>query len=405
MKFRFSEWALNDFFDQFFQPMTLKSSLRGAVAPFAVMDMLRTANAYTIRGRDIIHLELGEPGVPVPSGVQQAARHLMDQGLPGYTDSRGIEPLRTRIAAFYDQRYDLTVPPQDVFITTGSSGAFILAFLAAFDVGDRVALATPGYPAYRTILSSLGLTPVPVRVGPEDDYQLDVTHLQSLDQPVDGLLVASPSNPTGSMIPQHKLAMIAQHCRDNGIRLISDEIYHGISYDQPGETVRKHNHDAIIINSFSKYFAMPGWRLGWMIAPHDLGTAIERLAQNLYISTSSLGQHAALAAFDCLDELNAHVTTYARNRSLFLDALPEVGLPDIAKSSGAFYLYVALPETAQTSPDFCARLLDETGIATTPGTDFDPEQGTKFIRISYSAPTPQIKEAIKRLYAWKHNLS
>ena len=381
--------------------MALKHSLRGAVAPFAVMDMLRTANAYTTRGRDIIHLELGEPGVPVPSAVRQAARCLMDKDLPGYTDSRGIEPLRSRIAAFYDQRYGLAVSPQDVFITTGSSGAFILAFLAAFDVGDRVALATPGYPAYRTILSSLGLTPVPLRVDPQDNYQPDVTHVQSLDQPIDGLLIASPSNPTGSMISGQKLVRIAQYCHKNGIRLISDEIYHGISYDQPGETVRKHNSDAIIINSFSKYFAMPGWRLGWMVAPRDIGTAIERLAQNLYISTSSPGQHAALAVFDCLDELDAHVAIYAHNRSLFLDALPELGFPNIANSNGAFYLYVALPDTARPSPDFCAHLLDETGIATTPGTDFDPEKGTGFIRVSYSAPTPQIEEAIRRLYAWR----
>ncbi len=369
------------------------------------MDMLRNANTYTTRGRDVIHLELGEPGVPVPGNIQDAARRLMDEGLPGYTDSRGIEPLRSRIAAFYAQRYGLTISAQDVFITAGSSGAFILAFLAAFDVGDRIALATPGYPAYRTILSSLGLTPVPLRVDRSSGYQPEIRHIQSLDQPVHGLLIASPSNPTGSMISREKLAMIAEYCHKNAIRLISDEIYHGISYDQPGDTARAYNPDALVINSFSKYFAMPGWRLGWMIAPQGLGTAIERLAQSLYISTSSPGQYAALAAFDCLDELDAHVAMYARNRSLFLKALPELGFPDIAKSSGAFYLYVALPEKDQPSPDFCARLLAETGIATTPGIDFDPEKGKEYIRISYSAPTPRIEEAIRRLYAWRKSPS
>jgi len=384
--------------------MALKSSRRGEISPFIVMEMLRFANQRVADGGDVLHLELGEPSAPTPAPVVARAHELLDKNLPGYTESLGIPPLRERIAAYYQAREDIAVAPGRIAVTTGSSGAFVLAFLAAFDVGDRVALAMPGYPAYRNILTALGVEVVALPVGPETRFQPTVGMLEQVDAPLDGLIVASPSNPTGTVLPAGEFRAIADHCRDQGIRLISDEIYHGITFgasDLAAVSALSFSSEAIVINSFSKYFAMPGWRLGWMVVPDDLLRAVESLSQNLFISPPCLSQNAAMSVFDCIPELDANVATYARNREILLDGLPQAGFDRMAPSDGAFYLYADVSELTNDSHDFCHRMLAETGVATTPGTDFDPVSGHRAIRLSFAGPAAAMEEAVARLKDWK----
>ncbi len=382
--------------------MVLKVARRGRIPPFIVMDVMRAANEREAAGGDVVHLEVGQPGTGAPAGVIEAVAEAARTERLGYTDAFGIPALRQRISGHYADRYGVEVPAERIVVTTGSSGAFVLSFLGAFDPGDRVALAEPGYPAYRNILSALGIEPVALAVGPETRFQPTVEVLERAGERLDGLIVASPSNPTGTMLEAEELRALAAFCADRGIRLISDEIYHGITYEAPASTVLAdgHGRDAIIINSFSKYFSMTGWRLGWMVVPESLLRAVECLAQNLFISPPSLSQHAGLAAFDCAAELDANVARYARNRRLLLDTLPKAGFDRIAPAQGAFYLFADITRLSNDSAEFCRRMLSETGVATTPGMDFDRVRGHNFMRFSFAGSEEEIAEAARRLAAW-----
>jgi aspartate/methionine/tyrosine aminotransferase len=379
--------------------MPLGPSSRGLVPPFLAMDMLRAASAREAAGHSVVHLEIGQPGTAAPRAVLDAARTALATDRLGYTDSLGTAALRERIARHYGEQYGVAVDPGEVVITTGSSAGFNLLFIAAFEPGDRVALAAPGYPAYRNILSALGLEPVLIEVGSDANYQPNVELLAKAGD-IAGLIVTSPANPTGTMIPAPELARLAEWCRERDVRLISDEIYHGITYDGPGQTARAYGGEAIVLNSFSKYYSMTGWRLGWMVVPHDLARSVECLAQNFYVSPPTLSQLAALAAFECRAELDGHVARYRANRDMLIAMLNEVGLTRYAPADGAFYLYVDVSALTRDSVEFCRRMLDEAGVATTPGRDFDPIHGDDWVRISFAGPNADIAEAVKRLKAW-----
>jgi aspartate/methionine/tyrosine aminotransferase len=377
----------------------LIASNRGMIPPFFVMEMLRAANECSRYPGKVIHLEVGQPSTSAPRAVLEAASRALASEHLGYTDCRGIPVLRRSIARYYRTTYGIDVSDREVFITTGSSAGFLLAFLAAFDLGDRVALVTPGYPAYRNILSALGLEPVLITTGPAYRYQLHPDLLSNCGA-IKGLIIASPSNPTGAMIDQDTLSALYRWCEERGVRLISDEIYHGITFDRSAQTVRSLGQNAIIVNSFSKYFSMTGWRLGWMIVPDDLARSIECLAQNFHISPPTLSQVAATLAFESTAELDGHVARYRRNRDILLRGLSRATIKHVAPSDGAFYLYADVSHLTTDSLAFCRRLLAETGVAIAPGVDFDPIRGGRTIRFSFAGATEEIEEAITRLVDW-----
>ena len=379
--------------------MTLRASRRGLVPPFIAMDVLRAATEREAAGADVIHLEVGQPGTPAPEAVRAAARRALDDARIGYTDALGTVALREAIAAHYRAQYEVAVEPGEVVVTTGSSAAFQLGFLAAFEAGDRVALAAPGYPAYRNILSALGIEPVLIEVGENTHYQPNPELLAEAG-PLDGLIIASPANPTGTMISADHLVSLADYCRERGIRLVSDEIYHGITYESRAATVRAFSREAIVVNSFSKYYSMTGWRLGWMLVPADLARSVECLAQNFYISPPALSQLAAIPAFECRAELDGHVARYRYNRDLLIGALDVAGLTRYAPADGAFYLYVDIADLTRDSEELCRRLLAETRVAITPGLDFDPIRGGNWVRLSFAGSTGDIAEAARRLADW-----
>jgi aspartate/methionine/tyrosine aminotransferase len=383
------------------EPVAMKVAQRGAIPPFIVMEMLAIANKRAAEGKDVLHLELGEPSTSAPKRVIEAAKRILDSSTLGYTESPGLPALRARIAEFYQEAAGLEVSPERVVVTTGSSGGFVLAFLAAFDVGDRVAVTLPGYPAYRNILMSLGVTPVPLETGLESRFQPTVELLEAVEGPLHGLVIASPSNPTGSVLSGDELKVLADYCRDRDIRLVSDEIYHGITYGSPAASALTVSDDAVVVNSFSKYFSMMGWRLGWLVAPEDLLLSVERLAQNLFVSAPTLSQHAALTVFDCRDELEANVARYARNRAHLLSGLPKAGFDRLAPAEGAFYLYADVRHLTHDSEELCLRMLAETGVATTSGIDFDPARGNGYLRFSFAGSEEDIVEAARRLTAWR----
>jgi aspartate/methionine/tyrosine aminotransferase len=379
---------------------------RGAEAPpFMVMDVIAAANAREIRrapgDQRTIRMEVGQPGTGAPRGAAEAAIAALQSGAPlGYTEALGIPSLRRRIAQHYRDWYGLDLDPARVAVTMGASGAFPLAFLASFDSGDRVALAAPYYPPYVNVLQALGLRPVVVSTGPETRYQPTVALLDALDPAPDGLIVASPCNPAGTMLAPDELAAIAAWCGTRGVRLISDEIYHGLHYGRPLATAAAFP-DAVAVNSFSKYFSMTGWRVGWLALPGALVRPVECLAQNIAISASHIAQVAAEAAFECRDELEANVTTYRRSRDLLLRALPEAGFPRLAQADGAFYLYADVSGRTNDSVAFCARMLAEAGVATSPGVDFDKDRGLTTMRFSYCGPEADMAEAAERLRRWR----
>jgi aspartate/methionine/tyrosine aminotransferase len=381
--------------------MTFKVAQRGAIPAFIVMDVLRAANERAAAGGDVIHLEVGQPSGQAPERALAAARAALDEHGIGYTEALGLPRLRQRIADHYRHAYGVAVAAESIAITTGSSGGFLLAFLAAFDAGDRVAVAAPGYPAYRNILRALGIEVVEVPVGAASRWQLNAEVLEGVEGRLDGVVVASPSNPTGSMLSAHEVAELAAWCELRGVRLISDEIYHGITFGAPAATAAGGGDHTIIINSFSKYYAMTGWRLGWMVLPPDLLRAVECLQQNLFISPPTLSQLAAEAVFDCLDELDARVAVYRANRDVLLNELPKAGFTRLAPSDGAFYLYADIAELTNDSAEFCRRMLAETGVACTPGLDFDPVQGSRTLRFSFAGSTSDMVTAAKRLQAWR----
>ena len=379
----------------------LKAAGRGAIDPFVVMDVMREANALERAGASIIHMEVGQPADPAPRRVLATAAGALAGDALGYTNALGIDPLRERIARYYRETHGIDLPSRRIAVTTGSSAGFILAFTAAFEAGDRVAMAVPGYPAYRNILKALGIHCVGIPARADQNWRLDVAALESLDGPIDGLILASPANPTGVMTSAQDLAAISAWCEHRGVRLISDEIYHGISFGGPAATAAAVSPNAVVINSFSKYFGMTGWRIGWMVMPEDLCRPMECLQQNMFISTPTLSQLAAVVAFDCHAELDERVARYASNRAVLLAGLPEAGFTKLAPADGAFYLYADVSEMTDNSPDFCRRILAETGVAVTPGIDFDPEQGHTAIRFSFAGSTAQMELAVERLKAWR----
>jgi len=368
------------------------------------MDVMRRSFEREAAGKDALHLEVGQPATAAPQIVRDAAKHAIDTNKIGYTAALGLPELRAKLAAHYGKSYNVDVSPNQIVITTGSSPGFSLAFLAAFDVGDRVALAAPGYPAYKNILHALGLDAVMIETGPETRFQPTVEVLEqyfaSGGDALDGLIVASPANPTGTMLDEGSLRALAEYCQERGIRLISDEIYHGISYSMKCHSALEFSRSPIVVNSFSKYFSMTGWRLGWMVVPEDLVRQVECLAQNLYISAPTVSQIAGVAAFDCCEELDGLVSGYASRRSLLLETLPQAGFICPAPADGAFYVYADASRLTNDSAAFCTRMLDEIGVAATPGLDFDPGRGHKFVRFSFAGQQQEIAEAGKRMIQW-----
>lgn len=381
--------------------MAIKAAARGAIPPFMVMEVMRAAGEREAAGGEVLHLEVGQPSTSAPSGALAMAKAALDADVLGYTEAFGLRELRAAISAHYKTFYGLDVPLERIIVTTGASGAFVLGFLAAFDPGDRIALALPGYPGYRHIATAVGLEPVPIEAGPETRFQPSVALLDAIEGPIDGLVVASPSNPAGTMLAPDDLAELAAYCERRGIRLVSDEIYHGICFGYDAASAAAYSETAIVINSFSKYFSMTGWRLGWMVVPEDLLRPVESLAQNLFISPPTLSQRAALATFDCYDELDANVARYARNRELLLEALPKAGFDRLAPADGAFYIYADVSAMTNDSEDFCRRMLQELGVAVTPGIDFDPGRGNAFVRFSFAGSTEDVAEAARRLQDWR----
>lgn len=370
-----------------------------------VMDVIAAANARQAAlppgSPHVIRMEVGQPGTGAPAGAVAAAVRALGGADPlGYTEALGRPSLRARIAAHYEAWYGLALPPGRVAVTMGASGAFPLAFLAAFDPGDRVALAAPFYPPYVNILVALGLVPEIIETGAADRYQPTVAVLERLDPRPAGLIVASPCNPAGTMLEPAALQAIAAWCDANGVRLISDEIYHGLHYQRPIATAAAFSDSAVVINSFSKYFSMTGWRVGWMVLPADLLRPVECLAQNLFISAPHLSQVAAEAAFDCTAELEANKANYRRARDHLLAALPAAGFPDIAAADGAFYLYADVGRRTNDAQAFCARMLAEAGVAASPGVDFDRARGHRTVRFSYCGPAEDMIEAAARLGRW-----
>ena len=380
--------------------MTLKLARRGLIPPFIVMDVLRAANERAAAGADILHLEVGQPSTAAPKGALEAARRALADDALGYTETLGLPALRSAIAVHYQRDYGVAVDPRRIVVTTGSSAGFVLGFLAAFDPGDRIALATPGYPAYRNILTALGLVPVEVPVGAADDFRPTLDLLERAGGGIEGMILASPANPTGTMIAPAELARLAEGCAARGVRLVSDEIYHGIVYGESAATALASGDQAIVINSFSKYYSMTGWRIGWMVVPPDMLRAVECLAQNLYVAPPTLAQHAAAAAFACRDELDGNVARYAENRALLLAELPKAGIERCAPADGAFYLYADVAHLTNDSRDFCQRMLAEIGVACTPGIDFD-RNGEGSLRLCYAGSTATIAEAARRIHNWR----
>ncbi len=386
--------------------MALKIGRAAASPPFMVMDVIAAANArqagLAAHEPHVIRMEVGQPGTGAPAGAVDAAVAALRAGEPmGYTEAFGRRSLRERIAGHCRDWYGAAPPIERIAVTVGASGAFPLAFLAAFDPGDRVAMAAPFYPPYLNILTALGMVPVVIETNAETRFQPTVALLDALDPRPDGVIVASPCNPAGTMLHVSELKDIAAWCDAGGVRLVSDEIYHGLNYDSPIATAGAFSPSAVVINSFSKYFSMTGWRIGWMVLPDDLVRPVECLAQNFFISAPHVSQIAAEAAFDCHAELQANVARYRRSRDHLLEHLPKAGFTRLSPAEGAFYLYADIAERANDSVAFCARMLAEAGIAATPGVDFDRARGNRFLRFSYCGPETDMTEAAARLLRWR----
>jgi len=379
-------------------------ALRAGIPPFYVMDVWLAAAERQRSHGDLVNLSAGQPSAGAPRAVRAAAKAALDETVLGYTVALGIPELRAAIADSYQDRRGLTVDPADVVITTGSSGGFLLAFLACFDVGDRVAIASPGYPCYRNILSALGCEVVEIPCGPETRFQPTAQMLAELDPPVQGVIVASPANPTGTVIPPEELSAIALWCESSGARLISDEVYHGLVYEGAPATscAWQTSRDAVVVNSFSKYYAMTGWRLGWLLLPKELQRAVDCLTGNFTICPPTLAQVAAVAAFtpESIAEADALLGHYAKNRALLLDGLRGIGIDKLAPTDGAFYVYADVSHLTTDSLSFCSKLLVDTGVAIAPGVDFDTVRGGSFVRLSFAGPSSDIEEAVRRFGAW-----
>jgi len=378
----------------------VKYASRGDVSPFFAMEVLKAANKREAEGKPVFHMEVGQPATSAPTAVMEAAAKALQDQQIGYTETLGILPLRKAIANHYGTFYGLDVDPSRVVVTTGSSAGFLLSFLSLFNSGDRVALAEPGYPAYRNILKSLDVDPVGLPCDVSTNFQPSPDLLDSIEGPLHGLLVASPANPTGTMLTPDELKALIDYSRTRKMHFISDEIYHGLTYETKAVSALSYSDETVVINSFSKYFSMTGWRLGWMIVPEDLVDTIERVSQSLFISAPALSQYAAVAAFDCTDELEGYIANYEQNRKILLKELPAMGLNKLAAADGAFYIYADVSHLTNDSMEFCKKMLSECGVAATPGLDFDPVRGHQFIRFSFAGSTEVIRDAVAALKKW-----
>ncbi len=373
----------------------MRASRRGSVDPFIVMDVMEAARAAEAAGRHIIHMEVGQPSTPAPGGARRALAAAMEADALGYTVALGLPALRARIARLYRDWYGVDLDPARVIVTSGSSAAFLLAFTALFDAGERVALGEPGYPSYRQILKALSLVPAGIPTRAEDRYQ---PRPEEIPAEVAGLIVASPANPSGTMLSRAALGGLIAAAQARGIAFVSDEIYHGLHYEGRAVSALEISDDVYVINSFSKYFSMTGWRVGWMVVPPDHVRLVERLAQNMFICPPHASQVAALAALDCGAELEGHRAVYAENRRLMLEGLPRAGFTRIAPPDGAFYIYADVSDLTGDSRALAAEILDKAGVAVTPGLDFDPVRGARTLRFSYARSTADIREGLARLH-------
>lgn len=371
----------------------MRQSTRGQVDPFIVMDVMDAAARAEAAGRHIIHMEVGQPGTPAPLGARRALAEALDCPL-GYTVALGLPALRRGIADLYRRWYGLDLDPARIIVTPGSSGAFLLAFSALFDAGDKVAMGIPGYPSYRQILRAMSLQPVSIPTRVQDRYQ---PRPADLPDDCQGLILASPGNPSGTVLRRDELAAFSDAAQARGMALISDEIYHGLSYGDRCHSALEVTDEVFVINSFSKYFSMTGWRVGWMVVPDSHIRTVERLAQNMFICPPHASQVAALAALDCTAEADANLAVYAENRRLMLEGLPRAGFDRIAPPEGAFYIYADVSHLTDDSRRFAAEILEHAGVAVTPGLDFDPDRGQRTLRFSYARATADIIEGLRRL--------
>ncbi|GGZ03894.1 pyridoxal phosphate-dependent aminotransferase [Novosphingobium colocasiae] len=368
-----------------------------SVEPFHAIAISRLAHEMAATGAAVIHMEFGQPSTGAPGPAIAAAHRILDADPMGYWENTA---LMERIARYYRDAHGVTVARDQIILTCGASPALVLALTSLFAPGARVALARPGYVAYRNTLRALYLEPVEMDCGAEQRFQITAAALDAIDPPPDGLILASPANPTGTIIAPEELAAIAAVCRRKGIRVVSDEIYHRLVYDGEAQSMLRHLPDALVVNSFSKFYSMAGWRLGWLVLPPELIATARARMGNLFLTPPSLAQHAGLVAFDCVEELEGHLRTYARNRELLLDALPRLGLARIAPPDGAFYIWADIGHLTDDSLDFCTRLLRDTGVATAPGIDFDPVNGHRFMRFSFAVSTGEVATAIERMIPW-----
>jgi len=381
----------------------LRVAQRADVPPFHVMDLLAAAQRRAASHGDLVNFVAGQPSTGAPRAVREEAKRLLDQDLLGYSVATGIPKLRAAIADHHRRTSGIDVTADDIVATTGSSGGFLLAFLAAFEPGDRVVMARPGYPCYRNVLKALGVEVIEIDCGPQTRFQPTVDLLASVPGPIAGVVIASPANPTGTMIPAEELAAIAAWCEQNRVRLISDEIYHGITYGEGAtSSAWQTSRTGVIFGSFSKYFSMTGWRLGWMVVPEDLRRPVDVLTGNFTICPPVLSQYAALAAFtpESYAELDGHVSRYAENRAILLDGLPRLGIDRLAPADGAFYVYADIAHLTDDSYGWCQRLLAETGVAIAPGIDFDTRRGNQFVRLSFAGSGAEITRGLDRLAGW-----
>lgn len=373
----------------------MKNSARGSVDPFIVMDVMEAASKKEKSGYEVIHLEVGQPGTSAPKMAAESVKNKISKSTMGYTVALGIPELREKIADLYLRWYNVQVEPERIIVTPGSSGAFILTFTGLFDVGDTVGVGSPGYPSYRQILKALSLNTSTIQTFNNNKFQPVAADI--INNSLDGLLVASPANPTGSMLNKYDLEKLIDACKMKQTVFISDEIYHGIEYESKAVSALEISDDCIVINSFSKYFSMTGWRLGWIVVPKNHIRQFERLAQNMFICAPHISQIAALGALDASYELNLNLKTYEANRTMLIEELPKLGLKNFAPPDGAFYFYIDVSEYTNDSVNFAKSVLDEVHVAITPGIDFDPERGLKTIRLSYACSTSDLKEGLKRL--------
>lgn len=382
--------------------MAIKNSRRGLAVPgFLALEILADARKMAASGVDVVAMSAGQPGKGAPERVLRYAAEALASQPMGYTEALGLPALRDAIVDYYQQRYGQTIDRRRVVVTTGSSGAFVMSFLGAFDAGDKIAMAAPCYPAYRNILYALDLVPVELPATHEEKYQPTVERLEALPEKPDGLIIASPSNPAGTMLNRDELKKLADYCKKAGIRIISDEIYHGVTYGADGVSILSVSDEAVAINSFSKYFACTGWRLGWMVVPEDMIDVCTSLSQNLFISPPTLSQYVGIASLADTSEVDEYVKDYKRNRDLLFDGLPKCGFGQLSQVDGGFYIYADVGGLTNDSVSYCRQMLSEIKVAITPGVDFDPQRGSRTVRISFAGSYSDIEKALERMVGWK----